>query len=137
MLNFGIDVSRDKLDCAVLDEQGQRVKRLRTFANDNQGVFDLIAWARSIAVDQPRRFVMEATAAAYHELAATRLHGAGLVISVVNPAGSLAGARPWHAQQDGRHRCGLIGSLWSFDRPQAVATGTAGSGTFQCHADAP
>ena len=27
MLNFGIDVSRDKLDCAVLDEQGQRVKR--------------------------------------------------------------------------------------------------------------
>ena len=85
MLNFGIDVSRDKLDCAVLDEQGQRVKRPRTFANDHQGVLDLIAWSLSIAVDQPRRFVMEATAA-YHELAATRLHGAGLLVSVVNPA---------------------------------------------------
>ncbi len=52
MLNFGIDVSRDKLDCAVLDEQGQRVKRPRTFVNDGQGVLDLITWARSIAVDR-------------------------------------------------------------------------------------
>jgi transposase len=85
MLNFGIDVSRDKLDCAVLDNQGQRVKRSRTFANDHQGVLDLIAWARCVAADQPRRIVMEATAA-HHELAATRLHGAGLVVSVVNPA---------------------------------------------------
>jgi transposase len=126
MLNFGIDVSRDKLDCAVLDEQGQRVKRARTFANNNQGILDLIAWGLSIAVDQPRRFVMEATAA-YHELAATRLHGAGLLVSVVNPAqvrslarglgmlsktdaidaillahyGRLAGPRPWRpVQQD-------------------------------------
>lgn len=85
MLNFGIDVSRDKLDCAVLDEQGQRVKRARTFANDHQGVLDLIVWGLSIEADQPRRFVMEATAA-YHELAATRLHGAGQLVSVVNPA---------------------------------------------------
>ena len=85
MLNFGIDVSRDKLDCAVLDDHGQRVARPRTFANDHQGVLDLIAWARAVAVELPRRFVMEATAA-YHELAATRLHGAGLVVSVVNPA---------------------------------------------------
>ena len=85
MLNFGIDVSRDKLDCAVIDEHGQRVKRARTFTNDNQGVHELIGWARLVAADQPRRFVMEATAA-YHELAATRLHCAGLVVSVVNPA---------------------------------------------------
>ena len=127
MLNFGIDVSRDKLDCAVLDEQGQRVKRPRTFANDHQGVLDLIAWSLSIAVDQPRRFVMEATAA-YHELAATRLHGAGLLVSVVNP---------WHTQQDGRHRCCFVGSLRSFGRPQAMAAGTARPGTFQRHADAP
>lgn len=85
MLNFGIDVSRDKLDCAVLDDNGQRVKRSRTFSNDHPGVLDLIAWARSVAVEQQRRFVMEATAA-YHELAATRLHVAGLAVSVVNPA---------------------------------------------------
>ena len=92
MLHFGIDVSRDKLDCAVVDEHGQRIKRARTFTNDAQGVIDLIGWARAVAVEQPRRFVMEATAA-YHELAATRLHCAGLVVSVVNPAQVRALAR--------------------------------------------
>lgn len=92
MLHFGIDVSRDKLDCAVVDEHGQRIKRARTFANDAQGVIELIAWARAVAVEQPRHFVMEATAA-YHELAATRLHCAGLVVSVVNPAQVRALAR--------------------------------------------
>lgn len=92
MLHFGIDVSRDKLDCAVVDEHGQRIKRARTFTNDAQGVIELIGWARAVAVEQPRRFVMEATAA-YHELAATRLHCAGLVVSVVNPAQVRALAR--------------------------------------------
>ena len=85
MLYFGIDVSRDKLDCAVVDEQGQRVKRARTFANDTAGVSELIDWARTVSPELPRCFVLEATAA-YHELAATRLHCAGLVVSVVNPA---------------------------------------------------
>ena len=51
MLHFGIDVSRDKLDCAVVDAQGQRVKRARTFTNDVQGVIELIDWARPVAVE--------------------------------------------------------------------------------------
>ena len=38
MLYFGIDVSRDKLDCAVVDGHGVRVKqRVRSFTNDAQG----------------------------------------------------------------------------------------------------
>lgn len=85
MLHFGIDVSRDKLDCAVVDEQGQRAKRGRTFKNDAEGIIDLTRWARQIAVEQPLSMVMEATAA-YHELAAARIHLAGLIVSVVNPA---------------------------------------------------
>jgi transposase len=85
MFHFGIDVSRDKLDCAVVDEQGQRVKRGRTFKNDPEGIIELTRWAGQIAVDQPLSMVMEATAA-YHELAAIRIHFAGLVVSVVNPA---------------------------------------------------
>lgn len=85
MLHFGIDVSRDKLDCAVVDDYGQCVNRARTFKNDAEGVIEFIHWAREITVDQPGSIVMEATAA-YHELAATRIHSAGLVISVVNPA---------------------------------------------------
>lgn len=85
MLYFGIDVSRDKLDCAVIDEQGQHIKRARAFANDTLGVNELMGWARSTNPELSRCFVLEATAA-YHELAATRLHWAGLVVSVVNPA---------------------------------------------------
>lgn len=85
MFYFGIDVSRDKLDCAAVDEEGQRINRARTFANDTQGVNEIIGWARATACEEPCCFVMEATAA-YHELAATRLHCAGLVVSVVNPA---------------------------------------------------
>jgi transposase len=82
---FGIDVSRDTLDCAVVDETGKRVKRVRSFANNVQGVRDLAVWARAILSGQPGRFILEATAA-YHELAAAQLHIAGLVVSVVNPA---------------------------------------------------
>lgn len=60
MLYFGIDVSRDKLDCAVVDEQGQRVRRARTFANDTGGVRELIGWARTASPELPRSFVLEA-----------------------------------------------------------------------------
>ena len=57
-----------------------------------KGIVELIGWARTLAAEHPRRFVLEATAA-YHELAATRLHCAGLVVSVVNPAQVRALAR--------------------------------------------
>ncbi|GAB2490783.1 hypothetical protein GCM10027082_47290 [Comamonas humi] len=76
----------------MVDAQGQHVKRARTFTNDVQGVIELIDWARTVAVEQPLHFVLEATAA-YHELAATRLHCAGLVVSVVYPAQVRALAR--------------------------------------------
>lgn len=85
MRYFGIDVSRDRLDCAVVDESGQRLKRPKSFANDVDGVRELLAWVISIDADEPRHVVMEATAA-YHELAATRLVGEGVVVSVVNAA---------------------------------------------------
>ena len=92
MLYFGVDVSSDKLDCAVVDEQGRRLMRARTFANDTAGVSELIGWARTTNPELPRSFVLEATAA-YHELAANRLHWAGLVVSVVNPAHARSLAR--------------------------------------------
>ncbi|WP_210546534.1 ROK family protein [Rhodoferax sp. PAMC 29310] len=33
MFYFGIDVSRGKLDCAVVSEEGKRFKRARIFSN--------------------------------------------------------------------------------------------------------
>jgi hypothetical protein len=68
MLHFGIGVSRDKLDCAVVDEQGPRVKGGRTLKNDAQSIIELAHWARQIAVEQPLSIAIEA--AAYYELAA-------------------------------------------------------------------
>ena len=102
MFYFGIDVSRDKLDCAVVDEQGQRIKRARTFANDTQGVNELIGWARVAACEQPCCFVMEATAAS-HELAATpaALRRTGC-LGRESCAGPQPGQGLGHAQQD-RH----------------------------------
>lgn len=85
MRYFGIDVSRDRLDCAVINEQGGRSTRPRAFANDAEGVRSLIHWVLAHDAGDTRRVVMEATAA-YHELVATQLHIAGVVVSVVNAA---------------------------------------------------
>src|SRR3954453_8413307 len=85
MRYFGIDVSRDRLDCAVINEQGDRSTRPRSFVNDADGVRSLIHWVLAHDVGHSRSVVMEATAA-YHELAATQLHCAGVVIAVVNAA---------------------------------------------------
>lgn len=85
MRYFGIDVSRDRLDCAVVNEHGERTRRSHSFANDPNGVRELITWVLSVDAGERRHVVMEATAA-YHELAATRLHFAGIVVSVVNAA---------------------------------------------------
>jgi transposase len=85
MRYFGIDVSRDRLDCAAINELGERSARPRSFANDADGVRSLIIWVLAHDPGQARQVVMEATAA-YHELAATRLHFAGVVVAVVNAA---------------------------------------------------
>ncbi|MFE1574280.1 hypothetical protein ACFIQG_21150 [Comamonas odontotermitis] len=78
----------------MVDAQDHRIKLTRTFTNDVQGIIELIDWTRTVAVVQRRHFVLELTAA-YHELAAMRLHCVGLVlvISVVDPAKVRALAR--------------------------------------------
>ena len=64
MRYFGIDVSRDRLDCAVVDERGERSARPRSFTNDPDGVRSLIiVGACPRASASPRQVVMEATAA--------------------------------------------------------------------------
>ena len=101
MLHFGIDVSRDTLDCAVIDERGQRIKRSHSFANHPDGLRQLIAWMSSVDADEPRQVVLEATAA-YHELPATQIHAAGITVCVVNAAKvrSLAKGLGLHSKTD-------------------------------------
>ncbi len=101
MRHFGIDVSRDALDCAVVDERGQRIKRSHSFGNHPDGLRQLIAWVSSVDAGEPRQVVMEATAA-YHELAATQIHSAGITVCVVNAAKvrSLAKGLGLHSKTD-------------------------------------
>jgi transposase len=79
----GIDVSKGKLDVALLDERG-KVKS-HVFANDAKGHATLVGWLRERSADLMPRVCMESTGH-YGEAAATALVDAGYRVSVVNPA---------------------------------------------------
>jgi transposase len=85
MNTIGIDVSKEKLDCAWLKEQ-DKVKT-KVFANKRSGWQDLLDWSlknTGLAIAE-LYFVMEATGI-YHEQLATFLYEVGANVSVVNPA---------------------------------------------------
>jgi len=85
MNTIGIDVSKGKLDCAWLREEGKL--KMKTFSNAVTGWKELIEWSlknTGLEIEQ-LHFVMEATGI-YHEQLATWLYDAGAKISVVNPA---------------------------------------------------
>ena len=85
MNTIGIDVSKEKLDCAWLKEQ-DKVKT-KVFTNKRTGWQDLLDWSlknTGLAIVE-LHFVMEATGI-YHEQLATFLYDAGAKVSVVNPA---------------------------------------------------
>lgn len=87
MVFLGIDVSKDRLDCALLAEGGGKPLGGRSFPNDAAGLDRVVAWAArtSGAAEADVHVVLEATAA-YHELAAHRLAAAGMRVSIVNSA---------------------------------------------------
>lgn len=82
---IGLDVSKDKLDCAWLREQ-DKVKT-KVFANRQIGWQELLEWSlkNTGLTLSDLHFVMEATGV-YHEQLATFLYDAGANVSVVNPA---------------------------------------------------
>lgn len=80
---LGIDVSKSKLDVALL--LGGKVKS-KVVQNTPDGHQILLEWISKSKVSLSALHVcMEATGV-YHEAVATTLHGAGLKVSVVNPA---------------------------------------------------
>ena len=82
---IGIDVSKNKLDCAWPREEGKL--KTKVFSNTIAGWKELIDWSlknTGLEIEQ-LHFVMEATGI-YHEQLATSLYDAGAKISVVNPA---------------------------------------------------
>jgi transposase len=83
MFYLGIDVSKAKLDCLLLDTASNK-RKSKTVPNSADGYTALMAWLvkqQAAAV----HVVMEPTGV-YHEQAALALTDAGLKVSLVNPA---------------------------------------------------
>ena len=85
MNTLGIDVSKEKLDCAWHSPQDKL--KTKVVVNKLLGWQELLDWAlknTGLAIEA-HHFVMEATGI-YHEQLATFLYEAGANVSVVNPA---------------------------------------------------
>jgi transposase len=78
---IGVDVSKEKLDVALLRAQGKF--RDKVIANSRKGFLDLAAWLAKQGVSQAH-ICMEATGAYWEDLAEF-LVDAGFEVSVVNP----------------------------------------------------
>jgi transposase len=87
MVFLGIDVSKGRLDCAVLAAEGGRPLGRRSFRNDAEGAERAATWTTQVsgAAAADTHVILEATAA-YHEPVARRLAALGMRVSIVNPA---------------------------------------------------
>lgn len=85
MVYLGIDVSKAKLDCTLLDPVTDK-RKAKAVSNDRAGFEALSAWLakQGVAMGEVHG-VMEATGV-YHVQAALWLSDAGMRVSVVNPA---------------------------------------------------
>ncbi len=87
MIYFGIDVSKDKLDCGWIRDPLKGKVKTRVFQNKVTDFSKLLAWAQKHTgvPAEELHFVIEATGI-YHQAVAQALHEAGARVSVVNPA---------------------------------------------------
>lgn len=81
---LGVDVSKAKLDVALLNDQGKY--RSKVFLNSLKGFGELLRWLEPLADDglTSLHVCMESTGA-YHEALALFLHDSGVRVSIVNP----------------------------------------------------
>lgn len=83
---LGIDVSKDKLDCALLRQSSPGHRLDKCVSNSAAGVNQLLAWLlRNDATAATTRVILEPTGV-YHERATCLLHQAGCTVCLVNPA---------------------------------------------------
>jgi len=87
MLFVGVDVSKNRLDCAVITDDTGKLLGQRSFLNASEGIDRLLSWLRRLsgAGGASIHVVVEATAR-YHELVANVVVAAGVAVSVSNPA---------------------------------------------------
>ena len=80
----GIDVSKRKLDVALLNDAG-KVKS-KSLANDPSGFAALMSWLKERGAESVSTHVCMESTGSYSEACATALADAGWLVSVVNPA---------------------------------------------------
>ena len=85
MLYLGIDVSKAKLDCALIRPDSDK-KLNKSFPNSTDGVAALLTWLSSRSVARADLSILMEPTGVYHELAALALVEAGCTVSLVNPA---------------------------------------------------
>src|SRR5208337_4242387 len=86
MHQIGIDVSKEKLNIALLLAPTFLKKKTKVVQNNPEGFSSLIEWVqRQIKDQRPFRFIMEATGT-YHQPLALFLSDHGFEVCVVNPA---------------------------------------------------
>jgi transposase len=83
MFYLGVDVSKAKLDCLLLDSTTGKVKS-KSIQNTNAGFKQLIEWLAEKKA--PSAHVIMEPTGVYHEPAALALTDAGFTLSLVNPA---------------------------------------------------
>jgi transposase len=83
MFYLGVDVSKKKLDCMLLDSTNGKLKS-KSLSNTKAGIEELIDWLAENKAPEAH-VIMEPTGV-YHEPAALALTDAGLKLSLVNPA---------------------------------------------------
>lgn len=85
MFCLGADVSKKKLDCALLDSASGKFRN-KSVPNTPAGVKALLSWVAQQGVALSDLAVVMEPTSVYHENAAEALHDAGARVHLVNPA---------------------------------------------------
>jgi transposase len=81
---LGIDVSKAKLDCLLLNAHSSKIKS-KSLPNTPQGAKELQVWLSKQGVQRDQLHVVMEPTGVYHEGVALALFDAGLQVSLVNP----------------------------------------------------
>jgi len=93
MLTLGIDVSKSKLDCSLLLDANELIRKTKSVSNSKIGVINLLSWCDDKHAIKPQQLhaIIEGTGI-YHQRIALVLFDAGVKVSIVNPAFMPSGA---------------------------------------------
>ena len=86
MFYLGMDVAKAKLDCCLLLDEAAGRRKTKMVANSKPGIADLLVWVTKQHVFPSELHVVMEGTGVYHEQAALALAGAGVTVSIVNPA---------------------------------------------------